>query len=327
MSRELYPEIVFDDTIASEFDEVDDAVQAVADACDGWGTDEDALIECLATKTPEQRYQIYYRYEELRGENLSDRIDNECGEGNFGRAMELLSLPPDLAEAKMIKLACSGVGTDERVLFPLILGRSDREIDQLKKAYYKKYEEDLGTKLSGELSGKFERLIFYALQGIEQEYDPEFHTEEKVEIDVDAFYEAGQGSWGTDEGEIFELLCVSPPEHLMAMNEKYTEKYGNNMFHALGKELTGILDDATFYLLGMKINPVDHAAAIIHKACAGWGTDDLLLTTSLIRFHEILGPVAEQYEILYGQSLYDRVDGETSGNYGQMLCKLIESSV
>lgn len=328
MSREFYPDIVFTDPIdPEEFGDVDDAVEAIDAACDGWGTDEAALTEALATKSPEERTKIYYRYELLKERNLSDRIDSECGDRNYGQAMEMLSLPPDLSEAKMIHIACSNLGTNEMALFPIILGRSNREIDQLKKAYFKRYDEDLGVKLNSELSGDFEKLIFHALQGIEEEYDPDYHTDEKADADAEAFHDAGEGQWfGTDEGGIFSLLCNSPPEHLIKMEEKYNEKYGKSMFRALDKEFTGIMDEATFYLLGIKTNPADHAATLIKKACAGWGTNEFLLTTCLLRFQKILPEVAEAHENLFGKSLYERVDSETDGDYGQMLCKLVESS-
>jgi len=324
MSREFYPEIVFDTTIESDFEEVDGDVETIAEACDGWGTDESALIDCLASKTPEERFKIHIRYEALKEQVLADRIDSECGDGNFGRALELLALPSDLSEAKMIKLACDGAGTNEGTLYPIILGRSNREIDQLKRAYFKLYEEDLGNELTSELGDDFEKLVLYSLQGFEEEYDADFHTEEKAEADADAFYEAGQGSWGTDEGEMFKLLCASPPEHLKAMDEKYQEKYECTMHKALDKELGGRLEDATQYLLGIKTNPAEEAAKIIKKACRGWGTNDFLLSSCIIRYQHILPAVAEAHESLFEKTLYERVDSETDGNYGQLLCKIVE---
>lgn len=326
MSRELYPRVIHDSTIeAEDFEDVDDAVEAIAEACDGWGTDEGALIEALATKTPEERYKIYYRYEQVKEQNLAERIDSECGDRSFGRAMELLALPSDLAEAKMIDLCCDGAGTNEGCLYPIILGRSNEEIEALKKAYYKLNEEDLGSKLTGELGGDFEKLILNSLMGIEEDWDSDFHTDEKAEEDCDAFYEAGQGSWGTDESEIFKLLCASPPRHLKAMDEKYQEKYEKTMAEALDSELGGRIEDATKYLLGMKLTPVTEATKLVKKSCAGFGTNDLLLTTSLIRYHLILPKMAGVHETLYEKTLLERVESETGGDYGALLSKLVES--
>jgi len=325
MGRELYPKIVFDDTIVPDFEEVDDDCDAIEAACKGWGTNESGLIDALGSLNPENRVKTYYRYEELKGKNLAKLIKSELS-GDFKTAMELFACPADIAECKMIKHACSGMGTKEHILYPIILGRTNAEIDQLKKMYFKLYEDDLGQKIAGEVSGGFERLLFNALQGIEEEYDSEFHTEEKAEADAEVFYEAGQGSWGTDESELFKVLCASPPEHLNAINEKYIEKYGYTLWKAVEKEMSGTLQDATLYLIGFKTKPAEEAARIIKKACAGFGTDELALSCSIVRFHNILGEVGPAHEELFQKTLRQRLKSETTGKYEKLLLKIVDTS-
>lgn len=326
MGRELYPEIVFCDTVEPDYEEVDETVEAIHEACAGWGTDESGLVDALGVLTPEDRFKVYYRYEALKERNLVDRIDSECGERSFGKAVQLIAAPSDIAECKMIKYATEDLGTREHLLYPILLGRSNQEMDHLKKTYYKYFEDDLGQKIGGEVSGNLERLLFNALQGIEIEYDPDFHTPEKAEEDADAFYEAGQGSWGTDETELFKMLCECPPEHLEAMNEIYVEKHDVTMSKALKKEMGGTLEDACVYLVEFKLKPAETAAAMIKKACAGFGTEELALTMAIIRYQLILAEVAEKHEEMYEKTLLDRVDSETGGDYGALLCKIVESA-
>lgn len=325
MSRDLYPEILYDDTIDPDiFDDVDDDCEKIYAACKGWGTDESGLINALGSKTPEERVKIYYRYEALKGKNLADLIESELS-GDFKTAFALFACPPDVAECKMINKALKGLGTKEDLLYPIILGRTNREIDQLKKMYYKIYNEDLGVKIAGEVSGDFEKLLVNALQGIEEEYDPDFHTEEKAEADADAFYEAGQGTWGTDEGGIFNLLCASPPEHLKAINDKYSEKYGYSIWKAIEKEFTGLNERATVYLYEFKTSPAEAAAKLIKKACAGFGTDELALSCSIVRFHNILHSVVIAHEELFDKTLHKRIKSETRGDYEKLLLKIVDS--
>lgn len=47
--------------------------------------------------------------------------------------------------------------------------------------------------MASELGGNMEGLIINCLQAAEQEYDPDFHTDEKMANDVKALYEMGQG--------------------------------------------------------------------------------------------------------------------------------------
>lgn len=325
MSRELYPEIVFDDTIVPDFEEVDSDCDAIETACKGWGTDESGLIDTLGAQSPEKRVKIYYRYEEVKGKNLAKLIKSELS-GDFKTAMELFACPPDVAECKMIKLACKGMGTNESLLYPIVLGRTNAEIIQLKKMFYKIYDDDLGQYIAGEVSGGLEKLLMNALQGIEEEFDPDFHSDEKAEADAEAFYEAGQGSWGTDESEVFKLLFTSPPEHLEAVNGKYVDKYGYTLKKAIEKEMSGTLQDATLYLIGFKTDPAEEAAKLIKKACAGFGTDELALSCCIVRFHNILGEVAAAHEKLFNKTLNKRVESETKGDYEKLLCQIIQAN-
>ena len=48
-------------------------------------------------------------------------MKKECS-GYVGRALELLALPPDVAEVKLIKIATGGMGTKKNYLYPIILG-------------------------------------------------------------------------------------------------------------------------------------------------------------------------------------------------------------
>ena len=124
-------------------------------ACKGFGTDEKALIDALAKCTPEQRCKVEKRYEEVHGKELKKVMKSECGNRDFGTALQLLSLPPDEAEVEIIIRACKGMGTNELVLFPVVCGRSNKEIEHLKKKFFEVHSKDLGKYLVRSL------LLFY----------------------------------------------------------------------------------------------------------------------------------------------------------------------
>ena len=64
------------------------------------------------------------------------------------------------------------------------------------------------------------------LQGIEEEYDPQYHNKNKIEEDAKKLYEMGQGKWGTNEKGLFKILCSAPPKYLKELNLYYADKYG-----------------------------------------------------------------------------------------------------
>jgi hypothetical protein len=95
------------------------------------------LIKALAYCSPEERAQVAAKYPKVHGKSLQKIMRTECGKGDFGDALQLLAVPSDEAECEMIKKACKGVGTNELLLYPVICGRTNAEIDLLKKKFYK----------------------------------------------------------------------------------------------------------------------------------------------------------------------------------------------
>jgi hypothetical protein len=258
------------------------------------------VIKALACQDAETRTKIAIRFPELNdGKSLKDVLKSECGSKNFGTALQFLSVPTDVMECDMITKACKGLGTNELVLYPIICGRSNAEINILKKTYFDHTGDDLGRVLDRELGGDLEKLIFNSLQGVIEDFDADFHTDELVEQDAAAIYEAGQGSFGTDEAGFFKVICARPAEHLEKVNLVYAEKYGFTLFKALETELKGSVGDASMFMLGMKLKPYETVAKLIKSACAGFGTNELLLTCCLIRYQPIMNSVMEGMYCLF----------------------------
>lgn len=59
-------------------------------------------------------------------------MESECGNKVFGTALQFLAVDPVHAECLMIEEACQGIGTKEMLLFSIICGRSNSEIELLK---------------------------------------------------------------------------------------------------------------------------------------------------------------------------------------------------
>lgn len=63
------------------------------------------------------------------------------------------------------------------------------------------------------------------------------------------------------------------------------------------------------------------------KACAGAGTNELLLTTTLIRNQMVLKDVMPVHIELYGKTIEDRVKEETKRDYEKLLLKICETAM
>jgi len=239
--------------------------------------------------------------------------------GDFGQAMQFMSYPPHEAECAMIKAAAKGVGSNAMVLMSILCGRTNAEMEILKKTYFRMYTRDLGKLLASELHGDNERLIFNCLQAGEEEYDPQFHTTEKAIEDAETIHSQGQGRMFTNERAIFKIICASPPEHLENINRAYADKFGYALWKAMEKELCGNAERGCIHLVNMKLKPYDAVARLIKSACAGFGTDELLLTTCVIRYQYIMNFVQPAHIELFSKSIQDRIRSETRGKYRDIL--------
>mmetsp|Transcript_16745 Transcript_16745/g.31856 ORF Transcript_16745/g.31856 Transcript_16745/m.31856 type:complete len:330 (+) Transcript_16745:115-1104(+) len=328
MSLDLYPSIIHEGDLSPDAfgDEVDAICQEIQKATKGFGTDEKRLLKAMGSMSAETRCKVPIRFKEMFDKDLRALVKSECGNRDFGTALKFLAVDPVSAECDMINKACKGLGTNETLLYPIICGRSNKEMEILKKKYFEIHTKDLGRVLDSELGGNFESLIFNALQAAEEAYDPEYHNDEKMEEDAAKLYEMGQGKWGTDEKGLFKIFCASPPEYLKKLNLVYADKYGFTLIKAMETEVGGDAGRAGLYMLGMKIKPYETVAKLIDTACKGFGTNELLLTTTLIRYQKILGEVKVAYEEMKGKTLEEEIESETRGDYERILLEIVAAA-
>ena len=96
------------------------------------------------------------------------------------------------------------------------------------------------------------------------------------------------------------------------------------------KELNGLGEKgvraATLHLIGMKLKPYETMAKLIKDACAGIGTDELLLTCCCIRFQGVMSEVMTAHIELYGKTIHDRVRSEAGGKYKALLLQILNTA-
>jgi len=321
----LYPAELYEEDLTPDCGvEIDEKCTEIYEACKGWGTSEKRLIEAIGKTTSEERKLISLRYEEMYDKELLKLMKKECGNNDFGEALQYAALGPVETECRMLKKAMDGFGSNKIMLYSILCGRSNDDMELLKKTYYKMYTDDLVSRMSGEVGGDMKKILVSAVQAAEEEFDPDFHTEDKAKEDAEDIYKAGQGRWGTDEAKMAKIVVLSPPKYLKIVNGVYADMYGYTLFKAFEKEMGSVAADAALFTLGMKLKPYETIAKLIKKACAGFGTDELLLTSCIIRYQDVLGHVCIAHEELFEKSVHKRVKDETGGNYERLLLALLD---
>jgi len=328
----LYPTVIFEDKPGDAPRAIDEVCKAIRKATKGWGMKQSDLVNVMGGLSPTDRFYAHRLYPEMyNGQKLDKLVKEEAPSlGYFGTTLQLLAFPNNLADVKMVRLSMKGLGLglginrSEHVLFQIVCGRTNTEIDLLKKSYFSKYDIDLSRFLADELSGDFKLIILTCLQGVEKEYDPNYHTKKRAQADAELFHKAGMKQLEMNQ-KLINIICNSPPDHLQALSNFYIDKYGYNLSKVLEEELDGIARDAAIYHVNMKLKPYEAAAAQIKKSCAGLGTDEFALTCCIVQYHKILKQVDEAHIKAYNKSISERIKDEVSGHYRHLLTKVVVS--
>ncbi|OQR95568.1 Annexin (Annexin) Family [Thraustotheca clavata] len=325
----IYPEVTYDADAGRDIRHtqsvIDHWCEEIHAACEGLGTDEDRLSELLGTKSPNERALIHLRYPELFNTSLLNEMKSETS-GDYGKLLQLLAQPIEQAEAMIIRNATKGAGTTEKLLIPVFGGRTDKELNILKKAFFKLYEEDLVVTIADDLSGDIKTFYLAVLNQMAQEFNPAIHTQARAEELAEIIYKAGEGKWGTDESTFCNTLCSIPPQFLAAVNAAYARKHDHQLITAIEKEFGGKAEDAIVYHVNMILHPIETIVDQFEKTMKGIGTDEYGLSATLVRYQSLLPQVKKAYRAKYNQSLRDRIEGEASGDYGKLLLLIYDHS-
>jgi Annexin len=99
---------------------------------------------------------------------------------------------------------------------------------------------------------------------------------------------------------------------------------------AMEKELSGLgekgVRDATLYMIGMKLKPYEAMAKLIKDACAGFGTDEMMLACCIIRYQDVMQGVMAAHIEMYGKTIHDRVRKEVGGKYKALLLQILNTA-
>ncbi|XP_007444106.2 annexin A6-like [Python bivittatus] len=185
--------------------------EALYNAMKGFGSDKEAILDLITSRSNKQRIEICQAYKALYGKDLIADLKYELT-GKFERLIVGLMRPLEYFDAKEIKDALKGIGTDEKSLIEILASRTNSQIRALVEAYKDAYERDLEEDVIADSSGHFKKMLIVLLQGNREEDD--VVSEDLVEQDAKDLLEAGEQKWGTDEAQFIYILGNRSKQHL-----------------------------------------------------------------------------------------------------------------
>ena len=226
------------------------------------------------------------------------------------------------ADAEALRKAMKGFGTDEAALIKICANRTNSQRQRIKHDYKALYRIDLIADLKSELHGKFEDAMIALFT-------------EPIEYDCDELRGAMKGA-GTNEDTLIEIIASRSKSQIMAIKQKYKEKFNRDLEEDVKKETSGTLRHLLISLLqGSRreapANPNQMAAVAqeIYKAGeAKLGTDESVFNKYFCTLspHE-LACMAQQYHKLTGHTILQAIDKEFHGDSKKALRTIVYATL
>ncbi|KMZ64931.1 Annexin [Zostera marina] len=291
-------------------------------ACQGWGTDEKALIEILTHRNSEQRNQIRLAYEERYKESIIKRLESELS-GEFEKAVYRWVFDPLEREAIIVNVAVKQK-IDYRVIVETACVNTPDELLAVKKAYQARFkhsmEEDIATHSTGDL-----RKFLVGLVGTYR-----FNADDAVDININlAFSEAkilhdAIVDKAFHHDEIFRILTTRSKAQLNATFNKYKDEFGTSIIKNLSSKTPDEVVTAIHIAIRCFKSPQNYFAKMLRISTAKAEKDENTLTRVIVtRAEKDLKLIKNVYFKRTDVPLEQAVGKATSGDYKAFLLALI----
>ena len=225
----------------------------------GFGTDEELVSYAIGGSTKAQVEDVSDKYFELFGTSLAEVATSELDglfEGDFQKAVSqyltrdavgyadssgLLADGKDLGrlreeanaaldyiamdDAKKIRKACKGFGTNDTELISILTSRSKAQLARIDDMYRRKYDISIREQIDDETSGSYKDFLLAMVK-------------DKAQVDAELFDEAMKG-FGTNDELLCELCATRTATELREASKAYRRMFDRELVTVVKKETSG----------------------------------------------------------------------------------------
>ncbi|XP_015876063.1 annexin-like protein RJ4 [Ziziphus jujuba] len=309
ISQEHYPQ-AFEDA------------EALRKACQGWGTDEKAIISILGHRNAEQRKQIRLAYQQLYQEDLVKRLESELT-GDFEKAVYRWILDPADRDAVLAHVAIKKSDVDSTVIIEISCIRSPDELLEVRKAYQNRYKHSLEEDVAAHTKGDLRKLLVGLVSSYR--YDGEEIDNRKLgHSEAEILHEAiKEKAFNSDE--VIRILTTRSKAQLNAIFNRYREEHATSITkNLLGDSPPNDFQKALHTTVRCLTDPHKYFAKILRDGVKKLGTDEDSVTRVIVtRAEKDLKVIKELYYKKNSVPLEEVVAKETSGDYKRFLLTLL----
>lgn len=223
-------------------------------------------------------------------------------------------------DAKILRKAMKGIGTDEKAIIDVLSRRSNAQRQQIKQQFKQMYGKDLIHDLKSELTSHLEDAVL-ALMMTPAEYD------------AHQLHDAIQGA-GTKEGTLIEILCSRSNKEIADAKAVYKTTYGRDLEQALMSDTSGHFRRLVVSLCNanrMEGQPVNvekakkDALELYQAGEKKLGTDESIFNQILCsQSYQQLNAVFHEYRNVAHKSLEESIRGEMSGDLEKGMVSIVQ---
>ncbi|RFU35048.1 hypothetical protein B7463_g1329, partial [Scytalidium lignicola] len=296
--------------------------------------DTQPLIEILPGLTHEQVMDLRVEYKKIvktgsekKGVNIAKHIKMRLKEEdpNLMKACYACALGRWESEAYWANFWYQGEKSRRELLIESLMGRSNREIREIKDGFSdKKYSDSLTKCMKTELKeDKFKKAVLLVLEERRMEEPRPGHGLDRdlIEDDIRDLHKAVRSEKG-GETAMINIIVVRSDSHLKEVLRLYDSTYKTNFAREMLKKSGNLVGELLAHILNGVINKPVRDALLIHHALSLSKSDSLrteLLISRLVRYHwdrPHMEAVKREYRNRYGIEMQQAVAEGTRGDWG-----------
>ncbi|GMI81626.1 ANNEXIN 8, annexin 8 [Hibiscus trionum] len=299
-----------------QFSPVEDA-ENIKTACQGWGTDEKAIISILGHRNLFQRKLVRLAFQEIYHQDLLQQLKCELS-GDFERAISLWTLDPADRDAVLANEALQKSVLDYRVIIEIACIRSPEELLAVKRAYKFRYKRSLEEDLASFTAGDLRKLLVGLISAYR--YDGDEFDETLAHSEATVLNHEIHGT-GFNQEEVIRIVSTRSQAQLNATFNIYRDIYsrsitkgfpGGDYFSTLRTVIRCIRDPQKYY------------AKVLRAAINTEGTDEDALSRVIVtRAEKDLKEINEVYLKRNNVSVDEAVARDCSGDYKAFIMALL----
>lgn len=225
--------------------------------------------------------KLVARYKEIHSRDLVDDIKSDTS-FNFKNTLVAMATDRNVLDARLVKEAVKGIGTNESKINQILCVRTPKEIKEMCAVYEKEFKTTALKDIQDDTSGNL-KLLYETLLTTERTTPPD----SQIDTDVMSLYKAGEAKWGTNESTFINIFAGYTHDYIMKLDKAYQAQHkGHTLRWVVKDEFSGCLRDALLVL----VTPVgEYWAGVLRKAMDRLGTDDSVLIRVLVSQRHVPG--------------------------------------